>query len=130
MPRTAGDFREYFRQPGVVALLACRDGEAVGLVWLFRIDEFDRRAEIGYWIAPDEQGNGYGTEALELGVRFAFRGLGLHKVVARVFAFNEGSKRVLEKVGFRKEGDLREHHFVDGEHVDTLLFGLLVRDRL
>ena len=112
-----------------VHFLPCRGGEPVGLLWLFRIDDVAGRGEIGYWIRPDEQGNGYATEAAELGLRYAFDERGLHKVMARVFEGNTPSRRVLEKSGFEEEGHLREHYYVDGEYLDAYLFGLLDDDR-
>ena len=112
-----------------VHFLPCRDGDPVGFLWLFRIDDVAGRGEIGYWIRPAEQGDGYATEAVELGLRYAFDERGLHKVVARVLEGNTASRRVLEKLGFEEEGHLRDHYYVDGEYVDTHLLGLLTEDR-
>lgn len=109
--------------------LPCRDGDPIGFLWLFRIDDIARRGEIGYWIRPEDQGQGYATEAAKLGLRYAFDERGLHKVMARVFEGNAPSRRVLEKVGFEKGAHLRDHYYVDGEYVDTSLFGLLTDDR-
>ncbi|SDQ72033.1 GNAT family N-acetyltransferase [Halopelagius longus] len=112
-----------------VHFLPCRDSVPVGFLWLFRIDDVAGRGEIGYWVSPEEQGNGYATEAAELGLRYAFNERGLHKVMARVFEGNKTSQRILEKLGFEEEGYLREHYFVDGEYVDTRFFGLLADDK-
>lgn len=105
--------------------LVCADGERVGEAFLFDLDEQRGQVELGYWIAPDEQGNGYATEAAELLVEYAFDQRRLHKVNARVLAFNEGSRRVLESVGFEREGLLRDAFYVDGEYVDADRYGLL-----
>lgn len=112
-----------------VHFLPCRDGEPVGFLWLFRLDDVAGRGELGYWVAPDEQGNGYATEAAGLGLRYAFDERGLHRVVARVLDGNSASRRVLEKLGFEREGCLRDHYYVDGDHVDAELFGLLADER-
>lgn len=112
-----------------VPFLPCRDGDPVGFLWLFAIDDTAGRCEIGYWIRPDEHGQGYATEAAELGLRYAFDERRLHKVMARVFEGNTPSRRVLEKLSFEREGHLRDHYYIDGEYVDTLLFGLLADDR-
>lgn len=109
--------------------LPCRDGEPVGFVWVFRIDDVAGRGEIGYWIRPEERGRGYGTEAASLGLRYGFDERGLHKVMARVFEGNEPSRRVLEGLGFEEEGNLRDHYYVNGAYVDAALFGLLADDR-
>lgn len=108
-----------------VHLLACVDGEPVGNFGLNRFDDVWGVAELGYMVAREHWGNGYATEAAELLCTHAFRERRLHRVQATVFAHNDASARVLEKVGFSEEGRLREHAFVDGERVDLVQFGLL-----
>lgn len=99
--------------------------EPVGEAFLFDLDEQRGRVEIGYWIAPAHQGNGYATAAVKLLVAYLFDQRRLHKVNARVLTFNEGSRRVLERVGFEPEGCRREDFYVDGEYVDADLYGLV-----
>jgi RimJ/RimL family protein N-acetyltransferase len=108
-----------------VQFLPCYDQTPVGFVFLFDIDSNRDHAEIGCWIVPDEQGNGYATEATDLCLEHAFEDRGLHKILARVFEHNEASMSVLETLGFQQEGCLREHDYVRGECRDTYLFGLL-----
>ena len=69
-------------------------------------------------VHPDHWGHGYATDAVRCLVRYAFEERRMHKVGADVYAPNEGSRRVLEKVGFEREGVRPDHAFVDGEHVD------------
>ncbi|WP_246986175.1 GNAT family N-acetyltransferase [Halorientalis marina] len=111
-----------------VQFLPCRDGTPVGFVFLFGIEQQRDHAELGCWIAPDEQGEGYATEATALCLDHAFDDRGLHKVVARVFEGNDASRTVIEKLGFQQEGRLREQDYVRGERHDTLLYGLLARE--
>lgn len=112
-----------------VAFLPCLDGDPVGFLWLFSVDDVNGRAEMGYWIRPERQGEGYATETARLGRRYAFDERGLHKLQARVLAGNDASRRVLEKVGFEQRAHLRDHYYVDGAYVDAYLFGLLAGDR-
>lgn len=109
--------------------LASCDGDPVGFAWLFAIDDVAGRAELGYWVAPDEQDAGYATEIATLAVQYAFDERGLHKVSARVLDWNDASRRVLEKLGFEREGRLRDHYFVDGEYVDADRYALLESER-
>lgn len=88
--------------------LACTDEKPVGSAFLVDVDLARRNAELGYWIIPDEHGNAYATDAADLCLTHAFDQLGLHKVWARTVSDNEASQRVLEKLGFQKEGVLRE----------------------
>ncbi|WP_226042748.1 GNAT family N-acetyltransferase [Natrinema sp. DC36] len=111
------------------AFLAYREETPVGSAYLIDVDLEGRNAELGYWITPDEQGNGYATEAAELCLAHAFDELGLHKVWARTVEDNEGSKRVLEKLGFQQEGVLREHWLGYDRYVDEYRFGLLESER-
>ncbi|SEH17171.1 Protein N-acetyltransferase, RimJ/RimL family [Natronorubrum sediminis] len=108
-----------------VNLLVVAESTPVGTISFNSIEWEAQRAEIGYWIAPDHHEQGYGSAATERLVAYGFDQLGLHKVDARVFAFNEASKRLLESVGFTKEGVHRDEVFVDGEYHDTYWYGLL-----
>jgi len=105
--------------------LLCADDERVGEAFCFDLKEQRGSVEIGYWIAPDQQGNGYATAAAALLVDYCFTERRLHKVNARVLAFNDGSRAVLETVGFEREGRRRDAFYVDGEYVDADLYGIV-----
>ncbi|WP_459193294.1 GNAT family N-acetyltransferase [Halosimplex sp. J119] len=111
-----------------VGLLVCVDERPVGWVLINRErmgdSEYDR-GELAYWITPDGWGNGYATEASRVLLDHCFDGLGLHKVVARSFESNEGSQRVIEKLGFTREGTFRDEAYVDGAWEDYYRYGLL-----
>jgi len=113
---------------GSIHFLACRDDQPVGLVFLFDIQMERDHGELAYWMVPDEHGAGYATDAADLALSVTFEDLGLHKVIARVFEGNDASMRVLEKLGFEREGRLRENDYLRGEHKDTVLFGLLAEE--
>jgi len=83
-----------------------------------------------YWIAPPYQGNGYVTEATALALDWAFGTRGLAKVWAMVIEPNVASQRVLEKLGFVREGVHRKETLVDGERTDNLHYGLLAEEWL
>lgn len=115
-----------------IGLLVCAEGEPVGFVFLVREHPWthvDRDGELGYWITPDEWGNGYATAAANRTVDYAFSELGLHRITASALASNEASKRVLEKVGFVEEGVARRSTLVDGEWCDVVRYGLLRNER-
>jgi len=116
------------RSDDSLVLLACEDERPVGVVLLNREkmgDDVYDRGELAYWVAPSEQGNGYATAASSLLVNHAFDRLGLHKLTARAFESNVGSQRVLEKLGFQREGTFRDEVFVDGAWEDYYRYGLL-----
>ncbi len=84
-----------------------------------------QRAELGYWIGIPFWGNGYATEAAGAVVAFGFEALALHRIYAFHFAGNDASKRVLEKIGMRREGRSREHIKKWDRFVDLENYGML-----
>jgi Acetyltransferases, including N-acetylases of ribosomal proteins len=84
-----------------------------------------REGNIGYELDPRYWGNGFATEAAREIVRFGFEDLGLHRIWSWCVADNIGSARVLEKIGFRQEGCLREKEFYKDRWWDQRVFALL-----
>jgi RimJ/RimL family protein N-acetyltransferase len=97
----------------------------IGTCTLANLDGTHRRAELGYALQHSCWGQGYMAEALPVLLRFAFEQLGLRRITADVDPRNHRSIRALERLGFQREGYLRQHYFVNGEIQDGLLFGLL-----
>ena len=116
--------------PAVYAwALAAREGDRlIGTTTLFSLSGPHKRAEIGYSLLPARQGQGLATEALRAVLGHAFGPLGLERIEADVDPRNEPSWRLLEKLGFRREGLLRNRWRVDGEVCDSFLYGLLRED--
>jgi RimJ/RimL family protein N-acetyltransferase len=101
------------------------DGRLIGNCGI-RINSAEQReANIGYELASWLWGQGLATEAATEIVRFGFAELGMHRIWSWCMAANIGSARVLEKVGMRCEGRLRENEFIKGEWRDHLLFAIL-----
>jgi RimJ/RimL family protein N-acetyltransferase len=105
-------------------------GEPIGDCVL-RIDlpVIDQQGEIGFVLSPDRWNRGFGTEVARLLVRLGLHGVGLHRVYAHVRPENAASIRVLEKVGMRLEGRLREHRLIRGVWRDSLVYAVLDSDR-
>ncbi|MEV8510590.1 GNAT family protein [Actinoplanes sp. NPDC051475] len=117
------------RQPGwfQYAVELAEEDTLVGDVGVNLADNL-RQAEIGYTLAPRWQGHGYATEAVRAVVDHLFRDRGLHKVSAECDARNTASARLLERIGFTREGHLRQHTWIKNEWTDDLLYGLLSDD--
>ena len=110
-------------------MVATRSDDAlIGTCALFRIERRHRRAEIGYSLRSDQWGRGFAVESVSLMLDWAFRTLHLHRIEADIDPRNDGSRRLLERLGFASEGVLRERYFVGDEVSDTELFGLLAED--
>lgn len=122
-------FEEWLSDDDSVNLLVSDESgdepDPVGMVSLFRIDEQAGVGTLACWITPEAHGEGHATVATEAMIAHAFEERRLHKVVGQAYAHNTASRRVLEKVGLREEGVLRDHKFVDGKHVDVHQYGLL-----
>ncbi len=92
------------------------------------IDWSNRRTELGFSLRRASWGKGFAGEAARLGIEFAFEQLDLRRVEADVDPRNRASVRLLERLGFAREGLLRERWEVGGQLQDSLLLGLLRRE--
>nr|WP_048058324.1 GNAT family protein [Pyrococcus yayanosii] len=106
----------------VFGILENRSDGLVGILGLHGIDFKNGYAELGYFLAKEFWGKGYATEAVSLALTYAFEWINLRKVIARVYAPNKASIRVLEKNGFILVGRLREHVYVPGHGFVDVLF--------
>lgn len=117
-------------QPAPVTFaLRAPDGTLIGVVGADDLEVgTSHRANIGYWLATPYWGRGLMTEAVRRYTEYAFERLEVVRLTAEVFAWNDASRRVLEKVGFRQEGYFRKHREKENSLVDALYYGLLRED--
>ena len=106
----------------------CDDHVLVGTITIFHFYGPSRRAEIGYILGRSYWGSGYMHEALRAVLDYAFHVLNLNRLEADIDPRNRASARTLERLGFQKEGHLRERWIVNDEVSDTWLYGLLRRE--
>jgi RimJ/RimL family protein N-acetyltransferase len=113
-----------------VRLAVDRAGDDAFLGWcsLSRWNADHRSASLGYCFDDAAWGHGYATEAARTLLGWAFDTLDLNRVQAEADTRNVASGRVLEKLGFVREGTLREDCVVDGEVSDSWVYGLLRRE--
>lgn len=83
---------------------------------------------LGYWMGQRHSGKGYMTEAVRGALAFAFSELALHRVEAACLPSNEPSRRLLERVGFTREGEARGYLRINGVWADHLLYGILASE--
>jgi RimJ/RimL family protein N-acetyltransferase len=115
------------RGSGVVwAVVRRQDDRLIGACGL-TIERDHDRAELGYWIGKPYWGNGYATEAAAALVRYAFAS-GLNRVMARHFRGNVASGRVMQKIGMRQEGVMRQHIRRWGQLEDIVIYAVLAGD--
>jgi RimJ/RimL family protein N-acetyltransferase len=104
------------------------DGQMIGTCTLHKLFAQNRRAELGYLLGRAYWGQGYMHEALQALVDHAFQAMQLHRLEADIDPRNAASARSLERLGFVREGLLRERWIVGGEISDSALYGLLAVD--
>jgi [ribosomal protein S5]-alanine N-acetyltransferase len=104
------------------------DGVFIGWITLSRLNPTFRSASLGYCLDDAAWGHGYASEAADALLQWAFGVLDLNRVQAETDTRNLASARVLEKLGFVREGTLREDCIVNGEVSDSWVFGLLRRE--
>lgn len=110
-----------------VSLWRRDDGCFAGLAG-FWLDAAGQKAEIGFLLMPQQQGQGIGSELVAALIQQAWLQPTVHKLLATVTAGNEGSRKVLQKHGFVQEGCLRQQYFLQGQWHDDWVFGLLRDD--
>lgn len=92
------------------------------------LQEENRKAEIGFWLLPEFRGNGFIIEAAEVLLEYLFKDLNLHRVEAFIESQNHNSSKVLKKLGFTCEGNMRDYEFKNGEYVDVEIYAKINSD--
>ena len=124
----AADLAQTTRDHLRLGIELVESGLLIGTCSLFSISYACRRAEVGYGLGSFAWGHGYMHEALRTLLDFGFGELDLNRIEADIDPRNSASARTLERLGFTKEGYLRERWIVGGEVSDTALYGLLRRE--
>jgi RimJ/RimL family protein N-acetyltransferase len=101
-----------------------KDATKIGLM-NHRLVLPSRCIELSLGLTPKEQGRGYGTEATQLMVDYLFMSKDIARIQATIHVKNIASQRVVEKVGFKREGLLRKMAFLGGEWADFHLYSIL-----
>ena len=102
--------------------------KAIGTCLLFRLEEASRRAELGYVLGRAHWGRGLMQEALSALLTRAFGMMGLRRLEAEVDTRNAASARLLQRLGFSREGLLRQRWVTKGEAKDVEIYGLLCNE--
>jgi len=108
-----------------LAIIRREDADLIGMCSFHLLDVQCRRAELGYSLVVSAWGRGYANEAVTALLDWGFGHLELNRVEADIDPRNAASVRALERLGFTREGHLRERWIVAGEKSDSLIYGLL-----
>lgn len=102
-----------------------KDGTYLGEIWVQAKDWESSLFEIGWFVDKGLEGQGYAYESARLGLEFIFNHLRGHKVYAETDDTNTRSYRLAERLGFKKEGHLRETQLKEGKRVGRIHYGML-----
>ncbi|MCB2231133.1 GNAT family N-acetyltransferase [bacterium] len=122
---------EAFKKPGsdceqTTFMLVRRDDSIpVARLSYFNVNHQNRSAEFTVVVDPDERRKGHGSEGVQLLGHFLFDQRGFNKVYTQVAESNHAAVGMLEKIGFKRDGTLRQHFYFGGEYHNGLLFSLL-----
>ncbi|HLQ74326.1 MAG TPA: GNAT family N-acetyltransferase [Bacillota bacterium] len=106
-------------------VLENKQKERIGYIGLYNIDFNHRHAEFGIIIHPNFQGEGYAKEATKCAIDYSFLRLNLHKLYLYVAEKNEKAMHIYKQVGFKTEGILKEHYFINGSYENCLMMSLI-----
>lgn len=106
-----------------------KSNAVIGTCGFGSMNRHDRCGSIGYFLARPQWGKGYATEAVRAVLRFGFGPLALHRIEARCLPENVASERVMQKVGMRFEGLLRQAMFKNEAFFDIKLYARLAEER-
>ncbi|MBS4537037.1 GNAT family N-acetyltransferase [Clostridium sp. D2Q-11] len=108
------------------AIETLEEGKYIGGCGINKVDWKNSTVTIGIFIGDkDYWGKGYGTDAMEVLIKFIFKEMNINKIKLNVFSFNERAQKSYEKCGFKVEGILRQEIFRDGEYHDDIIMSLL-----
>jgi len=102
--------------------------ELIGTINLFNINQKNKNAEIGFWLAKEFWNKGLSDQSLDLMLEFGFNKLKLERIQGRVLDKNESAQKLLERTGFKLEGRLRQKTFLNNQWFDDLIYGLLASE--
>lgn len=104
------------------------EGRHLGNVSVWFTSRANMVGEIGYWIRSDATSQGIGTEATARALQVAFEELQMHRITTRIAVGNVASERIVQKLGFLKEGTLRDEVKVGTRWIDHTVWGMLDRE--
>lgn len=130
--RTVDDFRRYinssrqrYANEQELGYIIMAGEQLIGRIGLHNIDLRNQSASIGYWLAQQWVGQGIMTRCCKALIRNCFTKHGLNRIEIRCGTENFKSQAIPERLGFKKEGIIRQGEFVNSRFIDLLVYALL-----
>lgn len=117
--------RKKYEEKKVMDLGIFYQNTFVGCIGLHEIDSINKKTSIGYWLGESYQGRGIMHESVKALIRHSFHTLGMNRIEIRSAVGNTRSRKVIERLGLKFEGILREAEWVNDHFVDHEVFSIL-----
>jgi ribosomal-protein-serine acetyltransferase len=108
-----------------VSCMILYNGEAAGRVGIYHINQQNKTGAIGYWIGASFSGKGITTKACHTLIDYGFTKLHLNRIELKCGIDNKKSQAIAERLGFKKEGVLRQAESLYGNFIDLYLYSML-----
>lgn len=95
-----------------------------GSIGYLYVDQENKKTEIGYWLGKEYEGKGIITKSIKILINYAFDDLQLHKIEIGAARDNTRSRAIPEKLGFKREGEIRDYEYINGRFLDRIIYGL------
>ncbi len=118
----------YRKQSVFWAIVDAKDNNLIGTIGYNSWNIYNRRAEISYDLCQQYWRQGLMTKALSNTISFGFKEMGLMRIEARTMIDNKPSQAILEKLGFKLEGVMRNYRIIRGEPINVVLYTLIPDD--
>ena len=133
--RSVQDFSSYikncellYRQQKEISFVIIHKKNLVGRIGLNHIDQQNKTAAIGYWLVKSAEGAGIISKSCKALIHSAFNAIGLNRIEIRVATHNKKSEAIPKRLGFIKEGVLRQAEIVNETYFDITVYALLKSD--
>lgn len=110
------------------AVCSKEDGKFLGAGGLNDLSKVHKKAEIGFWLLPENWGKGLMTETMPLILNYAFHTIGLHRIEGFVEPENTNCKKALEKLKFNLEGTMKDCEIKNGEFISIDIYSKISCD--
>ena len=138
IPKTLNDVNEFIsKNPDEInkpetwfqlVIMEKSTNKIIGDIGIHFIDSDNFQSEIGCTLSKEYQGKGFATETMRATVDYLFKKLYKHRIVTSIDTQNIDSIKLVERLGFRKEGQFKESLLIDGKWVDDIVYALLDRE--
>lgn len=109
-------------------LAICYRGKIAGVIGLHNINWSNKSTSIGYWLGESFQGKGIMSKSCSAVIQYCFNELRLNRIEISIASGNKKSQAIPEKLGFKKEGVLRENEWLYDKFVDHYVYSLIEKD--